>query len=92
MNGEETMQFDDDQGPKDDAMRLTSLGLTCRALGINPDQLRQLMAQLDIRFALVLDGVGYVTLTDGVKIERRVIEARAALEDAEAKAASAPNN
>jgi hypothetical protein len=84
--------FHDDRGPTDDNMRLTSQGLACVALKIHPQQLHELMVQLDVRFAQVVDGIGFLALPDAMKIERRVIEARAALEDAEAKAASAPNH
>lgn len=54
------------------APRLASMGLLMQTLRIFPGQLKVLMEDGGIKFAQVVDGVGYVTVADAEKIATMV--------------------
>lgn len=82
--------FEDFQPGRD--QQFVSTGKLCNLCSILPGQLRVLMENKNIRFAMILDGVGYVTVDDAEMLAARCNEIREEIRNAAAKVENAGNN
>lgn len=60
----------------DQEWRYVSTGFLCQLLQIVPGQLATLMEAAEVRFALVLDGVGYLMVRDAEAVAAKVRDIR----------------
>jgi hypothetical protein len=73
-------KFEDFQPSRD--QQFVSAGNLCGLMQILPGQLGVLMEDRRIRFGMILDGVGYLTVDDAEIIGERLKEIRQELTDA----------
>lgn len=64
------------------SQQFVSMGYLCGLLQILPGQLKVLMEAADVRFAQIVDGVGYLTVTDATTVAEKCREVRAEIESA----------
>ena len=53
-----------------------SMGFVCQVLQCVPGQLKVLMEDIDVKFAMILDGIGYVCVEDAERIAERCRDIR----------------
>jgi hypothetical protein len=82
-----TPTFDDFAPPPES--QLIGVGSLCGLLQVMPPQLRTLMEATGVRFSLILDGVGFLTLADAARLAEHCHDVRQEIAD---KAAAAPQN
>ncbi|QDT54771.1 hypothetical protein Pan44_28080 [Caulifigura coniformis] len=77
--------------PADD-MQFLSMGGLCGMLGLLPAQICVVMQETGIKFAMVLNTVGYFTVKDAETIANRCSSLKKELADAAAKFEAATQN
>ena len=72
-------------------MQFCSMGMLCQLAQVLPAQVRIAMQDAGIRFAMTMDGTGYLYVQDAEVIAKRCNAMRKELDDAAAKFEAATN-
>jgi hypothetical protein len=75
------LENDFDQLAPERDQQFCSLGFICQLLQIVPTQLQVLMEDSGLRFAMVLDGIGYLTVADAERLAEKCRDVRQEIHD-----------
>lgn len=76
----------------DRSQQFVGTGTLCQHLQVLPGQLRVLMDSTGVKFAMILDGVGYVRVADAERLAAKCRDTRKAIAEIPDRLAAADQN